>query len=186
MSRIAQKKFENGFTENGWRSERLQENHPIKLFKLHGSLDWFDDNGAFGVSSFKFPRHTNAEDFPDDLRPLLIFGTNHKLSAREPFLSLAYHFSQCILKTPVLAIVGYSFGDSYINEIIEQGFRTNSRLKIVVIAPKAEEKIKERPLFCDSPRVTVINKGAKVALNDSVLLSAIRELLQESLEEEPF
>jgi hypothetical protein len=185
LSRIAKRAFANGFTEEGWRPATLRdENTPIRLFKLHGSLDWAEDE-AYGVCSFLFPRHKDAEDIEGRTRPLLIFGTNHKLSAREPFLSLAYHFSQCVLNTTAFAIVGYSFGDTYINEIIKQGLRTNSRLKIILVSPIPVEQIKKVPLL-DHPRVKIIPKGAKEVLNESLLLNEVREVLKDALNEEPF
>lgn len=185
LREIAQKRFVNGFTEDGWRLEALQEEGAIRLFKLHGSLDWAEDE-AYGICSFDFPRHKDAEDIEGQHRPLLIFGTSHKLSAREPFLSLAYHFSQCVLKTAVLVIVGYSFGDAYINEIIEQGVRRNAKLKMVVVSPDAEERIARNPLLNQKARVKPIRKRAREALDDSSLLTRVRELLKESSSEEPF
>jgi hypothetical protein len=105
LDRIAQKKFVNGFTEDGWRLASLQqESIPIRLFKLHGSLDWIEDD-AYGLCSIEFPRHKDAEDIEGRHNPLLIFGTSHKLSPREPFLSLAYHFSQGVLNTNILVII---------------------------------------------------------------------------------
>jgi hypothetical protein len=170
ISQTYKKDFINGFSEDGWQADLLSKSHPIRLLKLHGSLDWFDDDGAFGICSTKFPKHKEAESLSADLRPLLIFGTNHKLSARQPFLTLAYHFSRSVLNTPVLGIIGYSFGDSHINQMIEQGFRTNSKLD----------------LLRDNPRVSVIKKGAKDALNNNSLLNEVRKLLKESQDEEPF
>lgn len=186
LSRVAEKRFVNGFTEDGWRAATLWEDHPIRLFKLHGSLDWVEDE-AYGVCAFQFPRHKDAEDIEGrHRRPLLIFGTNHKLSAREPFLSLAYHFSQRLLNTLVLVIVGYSFGDAHLNEIIRQGIRTNTRLKIVVVAPDPDEQIRKFPLLDKNPRVEMIPKGAQETFNTSVLLNRVRALLRDSLNDEPF
>jgi hypothetical protein len=186
FTEASKEKFINGFNEEGWRPDLFQGDGPIRLFKLHGSLDWFEDPNAFGVCSFKFPRHKNAENLPDNLRPLLIFGTAHKLSSREPFLSLAYHFSQSVLKTPVLVVIGYSFSDQYLNDIIDQGFRTNAKLKIVVVSPDAKQLVEGRDVFRGSPRVRVIEKGAKSALNDGLILRTINELLKETETEEPF
>jgi hypothetical protein len=185
LRELAKKSFINGFTKDGWRSETFHKNSPIRLFKLHGSLDWADDE-LYGVCSFKFPRHNYAEDIEGQHRPLLIFGTSHKLSAREPFLSLAYHFAQCILKTKVLVIIGYSFGDAYIEEIIEQGLRGNTQLKIIVVSPDAEKQVNDHRLLKNNPRVFSISKGAKEVLNDGSLLTKVRQLLEESLIEAPF
>jgi hypothetical protein len=185
LSHMAKKPFVNGFTEDGWRPTTLWEKDaPIRVFKLHGSLDWAEDE-AYGVCSFQFPRHKDAEDIEGKNRPLLIFGTNHKLSPREPFLSLTYHFSQSVLNTSVLVIIGYSFGDTHVNEIIEQGIRTNSRLKIILVSPSPDKQIRKFPLL-DHPRVKQIVKGAEEALNKSLLLGSVRELLEEVQNEEPF
>jgi SIR2-like protein len=183
---VADKAFLNGFTPDGWRpSTFIDDGSQIRLFKLHGSLDWVDDEEGYGLCSLEFPRHKDAEDI-EGSRPLLIFGTSHKLSAREPFLSLAYQFSQEVLRTNVLVIIGYSLGDAYINEIIKQGLRTNTRLKIVFVSPNAEDRIREDSLLSRNPRIVPLNKNAKVALEDGSLLTRVRELVKESDAEEPF
>ena len=170
---IADKPFGNGFTVDGWRPATFSQECPINLYKLHGSLDWVDDE-AYGVCAFEFPRHKDAEDIEGQHRPLLIFGVSHKLTAREPFLSLAYQFSQTILNTTVLVVMGYSFGDAYINEIIQQGLRTNTRLKIVAVSPSAEVDIRQCALLNKNPRVRPVLKGAKAALEDGSLLMQVR------------
>jgi hypothetical protein len=181
---IADEPFENGFTEDGWNSAHFYKDSSINLFKLHGSLDWVEDS-SYGVCSLEFPRHKDAEDI-EEHRPLLIFGTSHKLSPREPFLSLAYQFLQSLLKSPVLIIIGYSFGDEYINEIIQQGLWSNTRLKIVIVSPSVEEQVISSELLNRNPRIYPIPKTAKVALEDGTLLMRVREMIRELEQEEPF
>lgn len=178
--------FRNGFTEDGWRPEQFDaEADDIRLFKLHGSLDWIEDE-LYGLCSLDSPRHRNAEDISGDHRPLLIFGTSNKLSARQPFLTLAYHFSEQIRMTEVLVVIGYSFGDDYINEIIRQGMDTNGKLRIVVVEPSASALIASQPILNGNPRVTVIDATAKNALNEGRVLESVQRLLKESSEENPF
>lgn len=181
---IADELFENGFTQDGWNPASFHKDASINLFKLHGSLDWVEDS-AYGVCSLEFPRHKDAEDI-EEHRPLLIFGTSHKLSPREPFLSLTYQFLQSILKSPVLIIIGYSFGDDYINEIIKQGLWSNTRLKIVIVSPCAEEQVRNSELLHRNPRVHPIPKTAKDALEDGSLLMQVRGMVKELEHEEPF
>jgi len=45
----------------------------------------------------------------------------------------------------VLTIIGYSFGDEYVNQIIEQGMRKNPKLRVVVVSPEAERKYENKP-----------------------------------------
>jgi len=48
-------------------------------------------NQIYGLCSLQFPRHESAETIQgDELRPLLIFGTLHKLSAREPHSCVSF------------------------------------------------------------------------------------------------
>jgi hypothetical protein len=134
-----------------------------------------------------FPKHEVAETIETEQdRPTLIFGTAHKLSAREPFLTLAYQFAQCVLKAQILAIVGYSFGDEHVNQIIEQGLKKNDRLRIIVVSPRAQESIRKEKFLDRYPRVFPVEASAKVAFNECLLRNQIRTCLKEAAEEAPF
>jgi len=184
----AKKEFVNGFTEEGgWQPETLRSDVSVRLFKLHGSLDWVEDQ-AYGLCSLQHPRHKRAENIEgDNVRPLLIFGTAHKLTARDPFLSLAYAFSQSVLKTTVLAVVGYSFGDEYVNQIIRQGIEKNPKLRVIVVGPSADRKVEEIPFLQGrKPRVVDLKARAEEALSEGQFLNGIRALLERASSEEPF
>jgi len=189
LTKFAKKKFENGFTQDsGWQPARFDGNDcAIRLYKLHGSLDWVEDR-AYGVCSLEFPRHDMAGDLAAmNLQPLLIFGTAHKLSPREPFLTLAHAFSQCVLHTSVLVIIGYSFGDDYVNEIIRQGVERNPRLRVLVVSPSASTHV-DRHSFLRGRQTYVVclDKGAKQALSDGELSHVLREILNLAKDEDLF
>ena len=116
----------------------------------------------------------------------MIFGTAHKLSAREPFLTLAYHLSQKTLQTRILAVVGYSFGDEHVNQIIEQAMKKNADLRIIVVSPHAETVVKDRRFLDRNPRVTTIASDAEAALNKKLLRDTIRDVLNDASTEAPF
>ena len=189
LTRFAKRNFVNGFTEEGgWQPSRFDDrNSTIRLFKLHGSLDWVEDE-VYGVCSLQFPRHRWAENIEGaKTRPLLIFGATHKLSPREPFLTLAYTFSQNVLQTKLLAVLGYSFGDEHINQIIKQGIEKNPKLRVLIVSPSAERKLREIPfLEGRQPRVIGLSEDAKTALNNGLFLNAVRNLLDKTSSEEPF
>lgn len=180
-------KFTNGFDCNGvWSPNEFDEPALVRLFKLHGSLDWIDDE-IYGLCSLQYPRHEIAQDVrSDDARPNLIFGTMHKLSAREPFLTLAYHFSQCVQKTNVLAVVGYSFGDEHVNQIIEQGMKKNGALRLIVVSPSAAERVKQVKFLDRNPRAIAICQDSQTALNMKSLRDQIKSCLRELSQEKPF
>jgi hypothetical protein len=188
LTQYAKKQFSNGFTEaGGWEPQTLRENIPVRLFKLHGSLDWIEDQ-AYGLCSLQYPRHKQAENIEgDDIRPLLIFGTAHKLSPREPFLTMTYLFSQRVLSTTILAIIGYSFGDEHVNQIIRQGIEKNSKLRVLVVGPHAKHHIETISFLQGrTPRVTDLNLKAEEALTKGEFLKALRTLLERASNEEPF
>lgn len=173
----------NGFTEGCWQPALLQ-NATLRLFKLHGSLDWVDDE-LRGICSLQFPRHPQAEDF-EGQRPLLIFGTDTKLTGKEPFLTLLYHFSFCLNSTDVLIVIGYSFGDDYLNEVIKQRMRGNTKLRIIVVSPHATAKVASVDFLQGSPRVIPIDSTAKDALNDNKVLRRFLELSKATADELPW
>jgi hypothetical protein len=188
LTQYAKRQFANGFTEaGGWEPQTFKESAPIRLFKLHGSLDWVEDQ-AYGLCSLQYPRHKQAENLEgDNVRPLLIFGTAHKLSPREPFLTMTYLFSQQVLSTTILAIVGYSFGDEHVNQIIRQGIEKNSKLRVLVVGPHSRHQIETIPFLQGrKPRVTDLNLKAEEALTKGDFLRALRGLLERASNEEPF
>lgn len=181
------KQFVNGFSvDAGWQPSLFSEDAQIRLFKLHGSLDWADDQ-IYGLCSLEHPPHREKESIVhDNLRPLLIFGTAHKLSPKEPFLSLAYYFAQAVLKAPLLLIVGYSFGDEYVNRIVEQGIRKNPKLRVIVVSPSAGSDVRRQLFLNGQPRVSIISRSAKDAFNDNLVRGQVARLLKEASTEEPF
>jgi hypothetical protein len=181
---LAKRPFVNGFTESGWDASQFDKSEVFRVYKLHGSLDWVDDE-AYGPCALQFPRHKDADDISPQ-RPLLIFGTPNKLTAREPFLTLAYQFLRSVLATPLLVIIGYGFGDEYVNDIIDQGIRSNPRLRIIVVSPQANARIATRPMLKGAPRVHSLERKARDVLQSSELLLKVREILKDRAEELPF
>lgn len=175
----------NGFKEGRWNPEQFNQSSDIRLYKLHGSLDWVDDE-MHGICSLTFDRHPKAEDFEVQKSPLLIFGTDSKLSGKDPFLTLVHAFSEQLRSTQVLVAIGYSFSDQYINDIVEQRMRDNIRLRVVVVSRTAD-RIKQRVSFLEnSPRVTVVNGNAQDALNSGAVRNEVLRVLKETKQEAPF
>lgn len=174
----------NGFTENGWTPSEFNSSD-MRLFKLHGSLDWVEDE-VHGICSVSMPRHTYADDFEGQKPPLLIFGTDAKVTGKEPFLTLLHSFSSRLHDSDVLIVVGYSFQDDYLNEIIEQRMNRNTRLKIIVVSREANDRVRRVNFLNGSPRIETINARAKDALNDGRLLKAYREITDKQKDESPF
>jgi len=183
----ASEKFINGFDKDGiWSPGSFSEGGGINLFKLHGSLDWVDDP-IYGLCSLAYPRHESADMMQgDDTRPHLVFGTAHKLSAKEPFLTLAYYFSRATLQAQILAVVGYSFADEHVNQIIEQGMRKNAGLRLIIASPNAKEILNGHSFLERNPRVSTIPYKAEAIFNKKLLRQEIRKTLKDASTEAPF
>jgi hypothetical protein len=78
------------------------------------------------------------------------------------------------------------FADDHINQVIEQKLITNTKLRLIVVAPDAEKKIAATPFLGTRSRVFYLKKGAKDALNDGDIDRMCRKLQRESGAESPF
>ena len=186
FQRLARRQFCTGFSENGWFPSLLETDSVTRLFKLHGSLDWVEDE-AFGLCSLEYPRHNDAEQFEGEQLPLLIFGTDSKLTGREPFLTLLYWFSTRLAQAELLVTIGYSFMDVHINEIVQQRLRSNSKLKILIVDVNPAQAIESASFLRKNPRVCSVTKTARAGLQDSSILVKCRSLLQQAENEDsPF
>ena len=176
--------FVNGFSEKGW-TPSLLEGEDFRFIKLHGSLDWIDDS-ELGICSLEYPSHPDASLLMGQ-QPLLIFGTDSKLTGKEPFLTLLYTFSRLLDSSDLLITIGYSFSDQYINEIISQRFAANTKLTLLAVgASDIEYCVNSVPALKGSPRVLKISEGARAALERKTLLKTTRSAIRKTRESEPF
>lgn len=99
----------------------------IHLYKLHGSIDWFQE----GKAIIQRPAPSA------DALPLMIFPNRDKfqLSYDQPYFEMMSRFQNELRKSgsTTLIIIGFSFGDNHINRVIEEALRHNAFLKIIVI-----------------------------------------------------
>jgi hypothetical protein len=99
-----------------------------KLWKLHGSLNF---------KKSKEEKIFVDNNINDEYENLLVYPSMDKyLSSRKaPFISYLDRFRKYLLgNEKVLLILGYSFGDDHVNEIIINGLNNNSRLSVFAFA----------------------------------------------------
>jgi NAD-dependent SIR2 family protein deacetylase len=96
---------------------------PLRLIKLHGSLDWSRDNATGDVSplppTVSF-RHT-AEAWVGHT-PGIIFGAGNKLRPDGPYLTLYQQFLDALARAHQVVVIGYSFRDAHVNEALRKWF----------------------------------------------------------------
>lgn len=97
----------------------------LYLYKLHGSIDWIRDSGILTLCDGPQPN------------PELIFGTTAKMSSLDPYLFYVHELRKYSLNEALrfIVVVGYSFGDGYINGLIGQAVKRSEYMKILVVAP---------------------------------------------------
>lgn len=100
----------------------------VKLWKLHGSLNFVkDENDKIYIDNTGSSSSEN----------LLIYPSMDKyLSSRKaPYISYLDRLRKYLIdKEKIVFVLGYSFGDDHINEVIVNGLNNNHRLSIIAFA----------------------------------------------------
>jgi len=100
----------------------------IKLWKLHGSLNFVKD--AVDKIYIDNSGSRSSEN-------LLIYPSMDKyLSSRKaPYISYLDRLRKYLIdKEKIVFVLGYSFGDDHINEVIVNGLNNNHRLSVIALA----------------------------------------------------
>ena len=100
----------------------------IKLWKLHGSLNFVKD------AEDKIYIDNTVSDSTENL---LIYPSMDKyLSSRKaPYISYLDRLRKYLIdKEKIVFVLGYSFGDDHINEVIVNGLNSNHRLSVIALA----------------------------------------------------
>lgn len=104
----------------------------IYLYKLHGSINWIEKEGnsLFNIQEINI-KHT-------DIKPtesVLIYPNPLKQSKSltSPYTDIIREFQKkLLLQNSVLFVIGYSFSDDHLNNIIYQALSSNSSISIVI------------------------------------------------------
>ena len=120
------------------------------LYKLHGSIDfyWFQDGDELyllrnkrGVSHLDFCKETERDGKlqyigkPTGYYPEFLSGTTFKIGRYEGGLYypvIMEHFARNLRDSNTLIVIGYGFGDSRINEYIDNFFGAASKKMFIV------------------------------------------------------
>ncbi|MBK7934079.1 MAG: SIR2 family protein [Acidobacteria bacterium] len=93
------------------------------LYKLHGSLNWEDNDGRIQIN-----------DTP--AKPLMIFPRESKYenSYDQPFFEMMARFQQSIRPdSTVLVCIGYSFNDKHVNVAINEALDQNPGFQLIIV-----------------------------------------------------
>ncbi len=129
-AKLSEYDLECGFGEDDiWSADRFNAKSitaGIYLYKLHGSIDWKRDKFKGNVLVKYDVPQSDAE---------LIFGTDAKLQSVDPFLFNVYELRNYSLLSKVIVIIGYSFNDPYVNDLLAQALNNLSSRNLLIVDP---------------------------------------------------
>jgi hypothetical protein len=173
--------YTTGFRQGLWTPTEFDDATRVRIYKLHGSFGWvrnpetsllYDRDAALDREDIDFL----SPDTPDEL----IFGTENKLQALQPYLWLVHQFAQATTTCKYIVVVGYGFGDEYINQIIGQAMATDPSKRLIVVTPKFRPDRLEHAsgLLFYPERTTALENSAKDALHERDTVIACLDSLE--------
>ncbi len=129
----------------------------IYLYKLHGSISWFEDSNSkhlFKIKELQEPifTDTNVMIYPTPVKQNASFGS--------PYSDLFREFQKkLMISNNILVTVGYSFSDEHINNLIYQAL-TIPAFRLIIIGNKDAKNIKKLYELND-PRVWIVGEVEK-------------------------
>lgn len=129
--------YRDGFDE-AWNPDVFEGTDiDIRLFKLHGSITWYrSDRGRY----LKIPvmiKESSIELITKERAESLMLYPAQKFEYVEPLFELLIQMKQRLLMCRTLIVVGYSFRDDHIRNILWDVARQNKGFLLVLIDPNA-------------------------------------------------
>lgn len=125
----------DGFSSGIWSDNfdltdhKEQNKYKINYYKLHGSLNWERDPQDPALGQIKKTSDNMISD-----KPIIIFGQEAKMLSIDPFLALTSRFREKLENSNYYFIIGYSFFDTYINNLILESVNKFPEKKLVVVS----------------------------------------------------
>lgn len=131
----------------------------VYLYKIHGSVNWRETKDA-GNNYFEIEEVVPSETEADGSVLIYPTPTKQDKSLGSPYVDLFREFQNKLLEPhSVLFVIGYSFSDRHVNDIIYRALATNSTINVVIFGTKPNEaERKNKPVFfIDDNRIFTIS-----------------------------
>jgi hypothetical protein len=150
----------------------------INYYKLHGSINWLrlsdgtimeqkiNNKNSNLSNNFKSSNAISNKDYDEinfediEIKPLLIFGHGTKIYTIDPFFSLLEQFKRALKEKKFFIIIGYSFFDPHINNLIFNELSINQEKIMIIINPKMMDNLNDED-FEDKDKSLKILKNEK-------------------------
>ena len=139
LCNLYKKEYTDGF-DNKWHPELLEEQRfDIRLFKLHGSVMWYNTDRADYVKLQIKTKKAETTLITGERASTLILYPMRKWEYSGPTLELLTYFKKKLEKAKFVFVIGYSFRDLHIRRIFWDAARKNKDLIVFLITPEAHE-----------------------------------------------
>ena len=102
------------------------------------------------------------------------------MQAVDPYLFYLYEFRKYALLSKIVVVIGYSFNDAHINDLLKQSLEADEGRKLLIVNPNVPENIYARiGLVQKDDRIIFNEKGAKDFLVNDSSVDYISSLLPE-------
>ena len=154
----------------------------VYLYKLHGSISWIENNchnSLYKISEVQKP--------DIDKEHIMIYPTPTKQSSSfsSPYSDLFREFQKKIMiHDSILVVIGYSFADEHINNIIYQALATIPKFRLIIfcygkIENNSEiEKLKNK----NDPRIWIVG-GSIAAIDNAESIASFEYIVNNLLVE---
>ena len=135
----------------------------IRLWKIHGSLNWMKKNGT----STSAERIVRIGKIDTPINELMIYPSKEKynLSRKEPFIAYFDRMKRYLQRGELVFICsGYSFSDQHINDIIFNAMRQNKRLYVMVFC-FSDDQLNEMSSYATAHRNLCVMSPKKIIAN---------------------
>ena len=151
---------------------QIRAGMPLKLIKLHGSINWFLQEDGEIVQRIEEPSGREFFEQQKLAGKMMIYPMKEKYVSRDPFASLFGAFRKVLFDSDVKISIGYSFRDQAVNNAFSDAAKANPRFMLIIIDPAAE-KISERVGVPSSKCVLIPYK-----IEDPRALEALKDLCE--------
>src|SRR5260370_15068332 len=107
----------------------------VVLFKLHGSTNWFRNEGRITKANPIFAACDSEYEH------VLIYPATRKIATTDPFFAAYDYLAKCLVAAERCLAVGYSFRDYDTLMRFKAASLENPRLRVTVLDPNADELV---------------------------------------------
>jgi prefoldin subunit 5 len=143
--------YQDGFDVH-WNPKTFTTEHTdIRLYKLHGSVMWYQSDRGGYIKSPVMTDTSNIQLITGEKAENLMLYPMQKWDFAEPLLELLVEIKHLLESETCkfLIVVGYSFRDDHIRKILWDAARKNKKLHIIFIDPKAYQIYGEKLKYYD-------------------------------------